>query len=226
MDAEFMREVVSGVGRHRGAMHGKHAEKLRLIEEQGQHPKALFIACCDARFNTQAITDTEPGVLFVHRNLGAIVPPVSTYSRALGFDAVLEYAVAHLKVEHIIVCGHTDCGAVKALLELDKLDPSSKLKEWLMYAEGAANKAHDSTAMSGANRSDRSSRELRDATELALVKASVANLYAYDLVAERVRRGKLSLIGWRYNLREMFIEIYDEESDSFISEDDFSESLS
>lgn len=218
MDVQFIRELIDGVKQHRDGMHDKLIDELIAIEQHGQTPKALFIACSDSRFGLQSIMSWKPGVLFVHRNIGAIVPPYSSLSRSILFDSILEYAVEHLDVEHIIVCGHTSCGAVKELMHLDRLDSQSRLKEWLAYME------HVPGLVRGIESVDE--KKMQDIAELLVVKTSLANLMTYDSVSQRVNDKKLSLVGWRYNLTEMSVEAYDAGSDKFMNETDYLKSLS
>ena len=99
-----------------------YPEKQGLFEElsKGQSPEALFIACSDSRVETAMITQTEPGELFICRNAGNIVPPHTENTG--GMTASIEYAVAVLKVPHIVVCGHTECGAMKGAMNPEGLE--------------------------------------------------------------------------------------------------------
>jgi carbonic anhydrase len=112
-------------------------EALFASLAKGQAPGALFIACADSRINPNLITQTEPGDLFILRNIGNLVP---AYGEMLGgVSSAIEYAVLGLEVSSIIVCGHSDCGAMKALLEPEKngLDKMPTVRSWLRNAEAA-----------------------------------------------------------------------------------------
>lgn len=114
-----------------------YPEKQDLFEElsKGQSPEALFIACSDSRVETAMITQTEPGELFICRNAGNIVPPHTEHTG--GMTASIEYAVAVLKVPHIVVCGHTECGAMKGAMNPEGLDGLPHVKKWLAYSKAA-----------------------------------------------------------------------------------------
>src|SRR4029077_3259489 len=100
-----------------------------------QHPHTLFITCADSRIDPELITQSGPGEIFVARNVGNLVP---AYGEMLGgVSAVIEYAVAALGVRHVVVCGHTDCGAMKALLHPRQAENLRTLKAWLRNAEAA-----------------------------------------------------------------------------------------
>ena len=102
---------------------------------KGQSPEALFITCSDSRIETAMITQTDPGELFICRNAGNIVPPHTTYTG--GMTASIEFAVAALQVPHIVICGHTECGAMKGAMHPEGLDSLPHVKEWLSYSKAA-----------------------------------------------------------------------------------------
>ena len=112
-------------------------EKQGLFEtlSHGQSPEALFITCSDSRIETAMITQTEPGDLFICRNAGNIVPPHTHHTG--GMTASIEFAVAALYVPHIVVCGHTECGAMKGAMNPEGLDSLPHVKEWLGYTKAA-----------------------------------------------------------------------------------------
>jgi carbonic anhydrase len=111
-----------------------HSPNQKFFEElaRGQSPKTLFICCSDSRVNPNLITQTDPGDLFILRNAGNIIPP---YDGLVGGElATVEYAVVALGVQNIIVCGHSNCGAVQALLSKDSLETMPAVKSWLEHA--------------------------------------------------------------------------------------------
>ena len=106
-------------------------QKLSL----GQSPEALFITCSDARIETAMITQTDPGDLFICRNAGNIVPPHTNHTGAM--TASIEFALSGLNVPHIVVCGHTHCGAMKGAMNQSMLEGMPHMKEWLSYSKAA-----------------------------------------------------------------------------------------
>ncbi len=106
-------------------------EKLSL----GQSPEALFITCSDSRIETAMITQTDPGELFICRNAGNIVPPHTVHTGSM--TASIEFAVAALRVPHIVICGHSECGAMKGAMNPEGLDSLPHVKEWLGYSRAA-----------------------------------------------------------------------------------------
>ena len=169
---------------------------------QGQSPHTLFIACADSRVVPELITQTEPGELFVCRNIGNIVP---AYGEMLGgVSAVVEYAVVALQVDHIVICGHSGCGAMKALAEpQDVLRDMPTVASWLRNAAAAH----------GVVRTLHPHLHGEDAVA-ALVKQNVltqlGHLRTHPAVAARLAGGGLTLHGWVYDIASGQVEIIDE----------------
>ncbi len=194
-----MRRLADGVRRFR-----KHEfpERRRLFETlaEGQQPHTLFIACADSRVVPELITQTRPGEMFVCRNIGNIVP---AYGEMLGgISAVVEYACTALQVSDIIVCGHSDCGAMKALLVADdpKLATMPTVKSWLRNAEAAR-------SVVDATRPGLSDAERVEALVEQNVRTQLAHLGTHPSVAARLATGSLSLHGWVYRIESGGVEV-------------------
>jgi carbonic anhydrase len=156
---------------------------------KGQSPKVLWIGCSDSRVTPERITSAEAGELFVHRNIGNIVPHSSW-----DFATVLEYAVRHLKVEEIVVCGHSDCGAMKAL---GKATSDAYIPVWLNHADEVIPKVDAEIAKLSHPPDDRGRRRM---IELENVRAQVAHLRTYPLVKEAEAGGKVKVHGLYFDL--------------------------
>ena len=128
-----MHRLIEGALRFQAEIHGQ----LRNGGGQSgrQAPFAVFIACSDSRVVPEVLTQREPGEIFVVRNAGNIIP--SYGPAAGGVSASIEYAVAALGIENLVVCGHTDCGAMKAILREDKLDKMPAVASWIKHAAAA-----------------------------------------------------------------------------------------
>lgn len=165
---------------------------------QKQSPKMLFIACSDARLAPLEIARAQPGDLFVTRNVGNLVPPYGSGQPAIG--AIVEYAVRHLHVPRIVVCGHTDCGGIKALDAPPDWSREPHLARWLDYARPARTKVEAGGLPA-------------EAQHLATVRENVLlqleNLRSYDPVREAERAGVVRLEGWVYRLETGTVELYD-----------------
>src|ERR1700738_4055009 len=133
--SDVLAELKTGIRRFRTEIYPiNEATYLKAVSEP-QTPHALFVACADSRIDPELITQSGPGDIFVTRNVGNLVP---AYGEMLGgVSAVIEYAVAALAVNHVVVCGHTDCGAMKALLAPQQAEKLPAVKAWLRNSEAA-----------------------------------------------------------------------------------------
>jgi carbonic anhydrase len=122
-----MEKLVKGFLKFRGEVFGKKRDLFTRLSQK-QEPRALFITCSDSRVDPTLMTQAEPGELFILRNAGNMVPPYGSMQG--GSTATIEYAMAVLKVPHIIVCGHTDCGVMRALLHPEDVHDLPAVKEW------------------------------------------------------------------------------------------------
>jgi carbonic anhydrase len=184
-------------------------EKKPLFEKlsQGQAPEALFITCSDSRIETAMITQTDPGELFICRNAGNIVPPHTQNTGAM--TASIEFAVAALNVPHIVVCGHTECGAMKgAMNSPEGLDALPHIKEWLGYSKAAV----DIVKELGADLSDDERMKMLLEQNVLL---QIQHLKTHPTVAMRLARGDLKLHGWVYDIKTGDISAWDEGENTF-----------
>ncbi len=175
---------------------------------KGQEPRALFISCSDSRIDPCLVTQTEPGELFILRNAGNLVP---SYGTTIGSTiATIEYAVGVLNVKNIIVCGHTDCGVVKAILEPEQVDDLPAVKTWLLQAEATRRVVRD-------NYSHLTGDALYVATTQENVRIQLNHLKTHPLVAARLRSKSLELHGWVYSIETGDVWTYDFAQDAFRS---------
>ena len=183
--------------------------KKELFERlaKGQQPTTLFITCADSRVVPDLFTQSEPGEIFVIRNAGNIVPAYRLPPG--GVTATIEFAVAVLSVKHIVICGHTDCGAMKGLLHPEKLTWVPAVVDWLGQAEATRRvvlenyKGLDEPAMV-------------DALIRENVLVQLKNLETHPSVISRTARGELQLYGWIYNIGTGDVESFDADKQSFI----------
>lgn len=191
-----MAKILAGTSRFQD----DYQDNLDLFERlasQGQPAEILFVGCSDSRVPPEIITGAGPGDLFALRVLGNIVPPFGTGEMAIG--AVVEYALLELPVRHIIVCGHTDCGAIWALDQHPDWVRASHLARWVEHARPAQTKVE----ASGLADSERHRATVRENVLLQL-----EHLQSYDLVRQREREGVVILHGWVYHLETGEIEVY------------------
>ena len=162
--------------------------------KHGQNPKVLIIGCCDSRVDPAQLTGSAPGDLFVIRNVANLVPPYEVDLKYHGVSAGIEYAVKSLKVSHVVILGHSNCGGIKALLSGEsEREPSEFVEHWMSIA-GLA-KEHALEEMAGKNLAD-----IQGACEKASILVSLKNLLSFPFVRERVEQGVLLLHGWYFDL--------------------------
>lgn len=200
-----MQKVISGIARFKSS---SFEERRKLFADlaNGQSPELLFITCSDSRIDPNMVTQAEPGDLFIIRNAGNIVPPHT--KSAGGNTASIEFAVAALGVEHIVVCGHTDCGAMKGALNPAALEGLPHVQEWLDHSRAAVEIVR-------ARHGQATSEELSHVTE-ENVLLQLQHLKTHPAVASRLGTGQIELHGWVYDIKHGTVNAYDEEKKSFV----------
>jgi len=189
----------------------KHEKELIELAEKGQNPSALFIGCADSRVIPNLITQTDPGELFVLRNVGNFVAPYNPDEDYHSTAAGIEYAVTALEVSEIIICGHTHCGAIASLYsEIDE-KPFIHTKKWLTL--GSKAKSLSLLALGKTAPKD----ELLRLTEKLSVVSQIEHLLTYPYVKQRVDEGNLHIHGWIYDMESGNIEYYDPDEYAFKS---------
>jgi carbonic anhydrase len=185
-----------------------YPEKKELFEKlaQGQSPEALFITCSDSRIETAMITQTDPGELFMCRNAGNVVPPHTNHTG--GMTASIEFAVAALQVPHIVVCGHTECGAMKGAMNPEGLDRLPHVREWLGYARAAVEIVE---TVGGSLTPEKRMHLLLEEN----VKLQLQHLKTHPAVAARLAMGDLELHGWVYDIKTGGVTAFNEASGAF-----------
>jgi carbonic anhydrase len=201
-----MQEIVDGIKKFKAEIYPRKRELFSRLAS-GQSPSALVISCADSRVDMQLVTQSEPGQLFVFRNAGNIVPP---YGAALGaVSATIEYAMVALDVPHIIVSGHSDCGAMKGVLRPEALKTMPTVSQWLSYVEGARQ-------VTEATGGDPASPEyLRRLTHENIV-FQLDHLRTHPSVAVRIARGTVDLHGWYYDIESGEVTEYDPRTGEFV----------
>lgn len=211
MPNSLVKKLLVGHGQFKHEYFRSEAELFSSLAGGVHEPKALVISCCDARVVPDVILQADPGDLFVVRNIAAIVPPFGNgLHRAVG--AAIEYAIMGLKVQHVIVCGHTMCGGLKALaagpMKLAAHMPS--LAEWLADAEALHAKVRQVMA-------DSTDDQLVDHLAYESVPMQLENLLTYPAVKWALERGRLELHGWVYELETGGLQAYDPDENAFVA---------
>ena len=199
-----MQKLIEGVHKFHHDEFGNYRTLFRKLSQEGQNPHTLFITCSDSRVLAELITQSKPGDLFVVKNVGNIVPPASATGSTNSTAAAIEFAVSSLRVSDIVVCGHSQCGAMEALLNgLPPDSPLPHLREWLALAAPVRHvlqteythlKSHD---------------ELTTAAAEENVLFALENLRTYPGVQGRLADGTLRLHGWFFKIARAELFAYD-----------------
>jgi carbonic anhydrase len=194
-------ELLARLARFEKQFFPRYEKTFRRLVEEGQQPKTLFIGCSDSRIVPFALMDCGPGDLFIARNVGNLIPPWDMSAGFHGTAAAIEFAVLQLRVQNIIVCGHSHCGAIRGLYEAPAAE-ARHLREWLELAREAALPTCASP------------EELRRVEQRSIV-LQMERLMSYPMVARRVEAGDLFLHGWYYVIEDGQVLVLDAQTGSF-----------
>ncbi|QPG04916.1 carbonic anhydrase [Salinimonas marina] len=199
-----MKHLIKGVAKFQ---HDVYPDKQATFKKlaNGQNPEVLFITCADSRIDPNLITQTDPGELFICRNAGNIVPPHSNQTG--GMTASIEFAVAALGVSHVVICGHTDCGAMKGAIAPETLDALPHVKEWLGHCRGATEVVREKYHEVG-------EAQLKAVTEENVLQ-QIQHLKTHPSVAAKLATGKLQLHGWVYDIETGDVLCFNDKTNGF-----------
>jgi carbonic anhydrase len=201
-----MEKILSGVKRFHREVFPENRELFESLAAKQQKPIALFITCADSRIHPNMMTQTEPGDLFLIRNAGNIVPP---HGGSVGGEAAtIEYSIEVLGIRNIIICGHSQCGAMKALLDEKPLHDLPAAKAWFAHAESTRRIVRNKYR-------DLPPKELMLAATEENVLVQLNNLSTHPCVAARLSSGELHVYGWYYDIGTGQILQYDQSLGQF-----------
>ncbi len=203
---QALERLKQGIHRFQTDVYPHHSAEYQYAATHPQKPHTLMITCADSRIDIETITGSNPGEVFVARNVGNMVP---AYGEMMGgVSAVIEYAVSALGVKHAVICGHMDCGAMKALKSNDSsLDALPTVKSWL-------NNAH--AARSVAASMNHGEPDLHTLTEQNVL-LQLAHLETHPSVRGAMARGELTVSGWIYDIATGDVLIYNPATKKFAS---------
>lgn len=185
-----MRRVLDGLTLFQRLAYPRHKDLFEHLAKN-QTPQAVLITCSDSRIVPDLLLQTEPGDLFIIRNAGNIVPPAGPTSG--GTTASLEYAIVALGIRDVILCGHSNCGAMNGVLHPEKLDGMPAVRRWVSYADLARRAALE--AHPGAT-----DEEMLEYVVDYNVIAQVRNLLTFPFIRPLVEKGELEVYGWVYDI--------------------------
>jgi carbonic anhydrase len=213
-----LEQLKNGVRRFRSETYAANPELFAQAVTEPQRPHTLFITCADSRIDPNALTSTGPGEVFVTRNIGNMIP---AYGEMLGgVSAVIEFAVTALGVRHAVICGHTDCGAMKALLDPSSTAKMPSVRNWLKNAHTALavantlherDKAHDIPTSAQAH----AERPLVDILTEQNVLLQIQHLRTHPSVATAITLGDLTISGWIYDIATGNVRIAENNDPAF-----------
>jgi carbonic anhydrase len=206
-----MEQLIEGVHKFQTDEFGNYRKLFRKLSQEGQNPHTLFITCSDSRVLAELITQSKPGDLFVVKNVGNVIPPADVTGSTNSTAAAIEFAVEALRVSDIVVCGHSQCGAMTALLGgLPDGDSMPHLREWLKLAAPVREimQSQYFQIRDQAVRMDTAAREN--------VLFGLENLRSYHCVQERLMDGTLRLHGWFFKIATAELFAFDPETRQFL----------
>lgn len=205
-----MEKLITGIHRFRTRYWRDNKDLFQRLARHGQSPDELFITCSDSRVDPTVFTQRQPGDLFIYRNIGNFVPPyIDGRLDRTGAGAAIEYAVDHLRVHDIIVCGHSDCGAMKALYKDRKtFAESPHITEWLSHGDETLKVVAD-------NYPGKSMEERLAVTYEENVLVQMENLRTYPVVRKAAREGRLFVHAWFFEIGTGMVYGYSPERGQF-----------
>jgi carbonic anhydrase len=203
---ESRQKLLAGIRKFRTNVFPERKGAYERVMREGQKPHALFLTCADSRIDPELLTQSGPGDIFASRNIGNIVPPYG--ESAGGMAAVIEYA-GTLEISQIVVCGHSGCGAMQALLHPEKAATLPLVKSWLRNGEAALSVVQ-------ARRTVRDEWATLDELTEENVLLQMSHLRTYPAIAGRLAQETMALSGWVYDIAHGAVRIYDESQRKFM----------
>jgi carbonic anhydrase len=208
--SQFPQQLIDGYRTFTSARLPTEQSRYRELSERGQSPQVMVIGCCDSRVSPEVIFDAGPGELFVVRNVANLVPVYAPDSGTHGVSAALEYAVNVLKVKHIVVLGHAQCGGIRAFIDkAAPLSPGDFIGKWMaMFVKpGEIVEQRERESMA----------EFTERIEKAAVFRSLENLMTFPFVRNAVERGDMLLHGAYFGVAEGSLFVLNQASKKFES---------
>lgn len=203
-----MPDLHERIASFRGNVFPRQAALYRRLAQDGQQPQAMMISCADSRVMPETITQSDPGELFVCRNAGNIVPPYSDMNG--GVSSAIEYAVKALKLRDIIICGHSECGAMQGLCCPHLIGDMPNVQTWLRHSHAAR------SVVSQLYGSDLDQPQRIRAVTLENVLVQLDNLRTHPTVAAALAGAEINLHGWFFDISSGGVLVYDGAKERFV----------
>lgn len=206
-----MKKLINGIVEFRRNAQKGYCDKFARLAS-GQKPDALFVACSDSRVVPNTFASTDPGDLFVLRNVGNFIPPCE-HDHICTTDgsaaAAIEFSVFNLEVKDIVICGHSNCGAMQALVNDRNRVQTPELKNWLRLGEGALDRFRGGFTLNSALTED-------DQLSQVNVLAQMEHVKSYPEVKKRIDQGELYVHGWWFDLQNADVYSYSQDQGQFV----------
>jgi carbonic anhydrase len=206
-----MRKLIKGIVDFRHKFLAEYRSKFSTLA-LGQNPDTLFIACCDSRVVPNTFASSDPGDLFVVRNIGNLVPPCQgnhehVDANDISVAAAIEYSILQLNVSDIVICGHSDCGALRPFIENATLSEMPAVKSWLRHAAPSYERflkqpQTDVTPLNALSQSN--------------VIQQIEHLKTYSSVKEKIAQQKIRLHGWWFDLATADVHYFNSQIQRFV----------
>ena len=206
-----MKKLIQGIVKFRRDVLPNYRETFARLA-LGQSPDVLYIGCSDSRVAVNVFASTDPGDLFVVRNVGNLVPPFNLGNQSSADEseaAAIEFALTTLNVSNIIICGHSECGAMHTLVTGRKNVTSNSLREWLSHGDVALEQL-DTAPSLGKNLARHN-----QLSQLNVLK-QLENLKTHPVVQEKLKAGKLTLHAWWFEVSRADVHAYEESAGEFV----------
>lgn len=196
MEKSF-KKLIDGYHHFRDKYASGHNSAMAELANKGQHPEFMFIACSDSRVDPALVTQCDPGDMFMVRNVANIVPPYENDKKHHGTSAALEFGICYLKVKHLVILGHSQCGGINALLNANELHQDDFISEWVSILK---EKNHPS--------------DVDGCSKQALLR-SYENALSFPWIKQRVEEGKLCIHLWFINIEKGEVQQYSFDQKTF-----------
>lgn len=210
-----MKKLIKGIVTFRHKVQESYRESFGKLAI-GQAPDTLFIACSDSRVVPNTFASTDPGDLFVLRNVGNLIPPCDSHGVSSSDEseaAAIEYSVQTLNISNIIVCGHSECAAMRALINNRNNIEAPNLKSWLRHGDPALEQLKSGITL------DLSLNEHNQLSQLNVL-LQIENVKSYPAVKKRIKEGSLAVHGWWFDIARADVYAYEENQRRFVLIDD------
>lgn len=197
---QSFKKIINGYNSFREKYVITDSTLMQSLAKKGQRPEAMIVACCDSRVDPALILQCDPGEIFVVRNVANIIPPYENDDKHHGTSAALEFGVCYLKVKHLIILGHSNCGGIDALLHQETIQQNDFISHWVSLLNDAYSTTKDI-----------------DATAKAALKISYENCLTFPWIKQSIAKQELAIHLWFFKIDKGEIQTYSKDTGKFVA---------